>query len=194
MKKIVIDIDDTVANTSEFLMDYAIEFDKEKVNGEGIVNSSMNLPRCFNWSSEHTKLFLDTIFDKYVDDVLPVDGAVEVINSLRKAGYKILFVSSRNENQMKEPYKRTLAWLKKNKIEFDKLIVEAKYKGPVIEAENADTFIDDSVGQTTYVADNYDIDVILFSSTNTHYNNITVINNWDEIYNHIMNRESLYKR
>ena len=175
-------------------MEYAIEFDKEKVNGEGIVNNSMNLPRCFNWSSEHTKLFLDTIFDKYVDDVLPVDGAVEVINSLRKAGYKILFVSSRNENQMKEPYERTLAWLKKNKIEFDKLIVEAKYKGPVIEAENADTFIDDSVGQTTYVADNYDIDVILFSSTNTHYNNITVINNWDEIYNHIMNRESLYKR
>ncbi len=94
-------------------MDYAIEFDKEKVKGEGKVNESMNLLKCFNWSNEDTKLFLDTIFDKYVDDILPVDGAVEVINSLRKAGYKILFVSSRNENQRKEPYERTLSWLKK---------------------------------------------------------------------------------
>ena len=75
--------------------------------------------------------------------------------------------------------------LKKNKFHFDKLIVGVKYKGPVIEEEGANIFIDDSVGQTTFVADNYDVNVILFSKQNNHYNNIKVIGSWNEIYNYI---------
>ena len=185
MKVITIDIDDTVASTSEYLMEYAQRFDNEH-NGKGIVNPTMNLPRCFDWTSDDTKLFLDTVFDKYVDEVPPVLNAVECINALKSAGHKIIFVSSRNENQMKNPYERTLAWLKKNNFQFDKLIVKAKYKGPVIEEEGADVFIDDSVGQTTFVANNYDIDVILFSNSSESYNNIIVINAWNEILNHVL--------
>lgn len=194
MKKIIIDIDDTVADTSNYLMDYAINFDKEYVKGEGIVDESMNLPRCFNWSSEETKLFLDKIFDKYVDEITLVPKSVEVIDKLKDLGYEIVFVSSRNDNQMKDPYERSYAWLKKNNISFDKLIVKARYKGPVIEEENACIFIDDSVGQTTFVADNYDIDVILFSKRNVSYNNITVIGSWDEIFNYIVSREKSIKK
>ena len=113
MKKIIIDIDDTVADTSNYLMDYAIKFDKEFVNGEGIVDETMNLPRCFNWSSEDTKLFLDKVFDKYVDEISPIIKSAEVIDELKKLGYIIVFVSSRNENQMKNPYERSYSWLKK---------------------------------------------------------------------------------
>ena len=184
IKTIAIDIDDTVCDTSNYLMKYAIEFDREH-NGKGIVNPNINLPRCFNWSAEQTKEFLDTIFDKYVDEVPPVLNAVECINSLKAAGHKIIFVSSRSDNQMKNPYERTLAWLKKNNFQFDKLIVKAKYKGPVIEEEGANVFIDDSVGQTTYVSDYYDINVILFSNTKEIYNNIVVINTWNKILEHI---------
>ena len=182
--KIVIDIDDTVADTSNYLMQYAQEFDKT-LRGEGIVNPNMNMPRCFNWTEEETQKFLDTIFDKYVDDVPPVLNAVECINSLKRAGHTIVFASSRNDKQMREPYERTLAWLKKNNFQFDKLIVKAKHKGPVIEEEGAQVFIDDSVGQTTYVSDYYDINVILFSNTKEAYSNIAVINTWNKVLEHI---------
>lgn len=182
--KIVIDIDDTVADTSNYLMQYAQEFDKT-LRGEGIVNPNMNMPRCFNWTEEETQKFLDTIFDKYVDDVPPVLNAVECINSLKREGHTIVFASSRNDKQMREPYERTLAWLNKNNFQFDKLIVKAKHKGPVIEEEGAQVFIDDSVGQTTYVSDYYDINVILFSNTKETYSNITVINTWNKVLEHI---------
>ena len=82
MEKILVDIDDTVADTSNYLMDYAINFDKEHVNGEGIVDETMNLPRCFNWSSEDTKLFLDTVFDIHVEEIPVVPGSVEAIEKL----------------------------------------------------------------------------------------------------------------
>ena len=194
MEKILVDIDDTVADTSKYLMDYAINFDKEHVNGEGIVDETMNLPRCFNWSGEDTKLFLDTVFDIHVEEIPVVPGSVEAIEKLKSLGYEIIFVSSRNEKQMKRPYERTYAWLKKSNIYFDKLLVEIKYKGPIVEEENATFFIDDSVGQTTFVADNYDTDVILFSKRNIDHNNINVIGSWNEIFNYIMNKKRLNKQ
>ena len=188
-EKIAIDIDDTVADTTNFLMNYAIEFDKKYVNGEGVVDNSKDITRCFNWSGENTKLFFDIIFDKYVDDIIPIKKSVDVINDLESAGYKIIFVSSRNESQMRNPYERTLDWLTKNNFQFDKLIVKVRYKGPILAEEGADFFIDDSIGQTSFVSDNYNINVILFSKKNIQYNNINVINDWNEIYNYIINKE-----
>ena len=185
MKKIAIDIDDTVADTTTSLMKYAIEFDKQYARGEGVVDSTKDITRCFNWTSEENKLFLEKVLDKHADEIVPVSNAVQVLNKLKEEGYEIIFISSRNDNQMRNPYERTLAWLNKNKFQFDKLIVKARYKGPVIEEERANVFIDDSVGQTTFVADNYNVDVILFTKNKFQYNNITVINNWNDIYNHI---------
>ena len=52
MSRIAIDIDDTVSNTTEYLLKYAIDFDKEHVNGEGVVDPTKNLPRCFNWTDQ----------------------------------------------------------------------------------------------------------------------------------------------
>ena len=188
-KKIAIDIDDTVADSTNFLMNYAIEFDKKYFNGEGVVDASKDITRCFNWSSDDTKLFFDTIFDKYVDNIIPIKNSVEVINDLKSAGYEIIFVSSRNESQMRNPYERSLNWLIKNNFQFDKLIVKARYKGPILAEERANFFIDDSIGQTSFVADNYDINVILFSKKNIQHDNINVIYDWNEISNYIKNKD-----
>ena len=182
MKTIIIDIDDTVADSTNYLMKYAIEFDKYYARGEGIIDSSKDLTRCFNWPKDILKLFLEKVFDKYLDEIPSIKDSVDIINKLKQAGHKIIFVSSRNEEQMKEPYKRTLNWLKQNNFQFDKLIVKERYKGPVKEKEKADIFIDDSIGQTTYVSDNYKVEVILFSKIKENYNNIKIIDNWNEIY------------
>ena len=185
MKKIAIDIDDTVADTTNSLMKYAIKFDKQYARGEGVVDSTKDITRCFNWTSEENKLFFEKVFDKHADEITPVPNTVQILNKLKEEGYEIIFISSRNDNQMQNPYERTLAWLKKNNFVFDKLIVKARYKGPVIEEEQANIFIDDSIGQTTFVADNYDVDVILFTKNDLQYDNITVINNWNDVYNYI---------
>ena len=119
MKKIAIDIDDTVADTTTSLMKYAIEFDKQYARGEGVVDSTKDITRCFNWTSEENKLFLEKVLDKHADEIAPVSNAVQVLNKLKEDGYEIIFISSRNDNQMRNPYERTLAWLNKNKFQFN---------------------------------------------------------------------------
>ncbi len=185
MSRIAIDIDDTVSNTTEYLLKYAIEFDKEYVNGEGVVDPTKNLPRCFNWTDKDEELFVEKAYDKYVDDFSPIPGAVEVINKLKKDGNEIIFVTSRNSIHMRRPYERSLKWLNRRGIMFDKLIDSVKHKGPVLEEEDIDIFIDDSIGQTTFVADNYDIDVILFNKTQVAHKGIKVVKDWKEIFEYI---------
>lgn len=186
MSRIAIDIDDTVSNTSEYLMKYAIEFDNEHVRGEGIIDSTKNLPRCFNWTKEEEASFVEMYYDKYVEDFIPLPKSVESINELKNAGHEIIFVTSRNDIHMRNPYEKSYNWLKKHGFDFDKLIVSVAHKGPVLEEEKIDIFIDDSIGQTTFVADNYkNIDVILITQTNFEYNNIKVVNNWGDIINYI---------
>ena len=185
MSRIAIDIDDTVSNTTEYLLKYAIDFDKEHVNGEGVVDSTKNLPRCFNWTDQDEELFVEIAYDKYVDDFSPIPGAVDVINKLKKDGNEIVFVTSRNSIHMRKPYERSFDWLSKHGIMFDKLIDSVKHKGPVLEEEKIDIFIDDSIGQTTFVADNYDIDVILFNRTKIVHKGIKVVDSWNDIYEYI---------
>ncbi|MBQ9834518.1 MAG: hypothetical protein IJO33_04935 [Bacilli bacterium] len=47
-----IDIDDTLAQTTNYLMPLAIKFDKNVLHKNGIVDCTKDLPRCFDWNSE----------------------------------------------------------------------------------------------------------------------------------------------
>ena len=64
-----------------------------------------------------------------------------------------------------------------------------RYKGPVVEENKIDLFIDDSIGQCTFIADNNKIPVIMFgkSSNNIEYKGLVRLNSWLEIYNYIKN-------
>ena len=91
--------------------------------------------------------------------------------------------------QLSNPYDITQNWLSINGIEFDKLIVNAKYKGPFVEEEKIDLLIDDSVGQCTFIADNNKIPVILYAKNTNQikHQRITRLDNWEQIYNYILN-------
>lgn len=187
--KIGIDIDDTLAQTTNYLMPLAIRFDKDVLHKNGIIDSTKDLPRCFDWNNDELCLFFETVFENEVLNIPPMDKAKKVIKKLREDGNHIVIISSRNTIQLSNPYDITQKWLSINEIEFDKLVVNAKYKGPVVEEEKVDLLIDDSVGQCTFIADNNKIPVILYAKNTNQigYQGITRLDNWEQIYNYILN-------
>ena len=191
--RIGIDIDDTIADTTNSVIEYAIKFDKEFASGKGIVDSSKDIPNCFDWNEDETKLFFDKVFNNIVLDIPPKQNVKRALKKIREAGNKIIIITSRSHNHMIEPYEKTKKWLEINSIPFDKLIVGIKYKGPIVENEKIDIFIDDSVGQCTYIVDNYDkVDVIILNKGTNKTNNNKIIRaeNWNEIEEFILNYES----
>ena len=187
--KIGIDIDDTLAQTTNYLMPLAIKFDKNVLHKNGIVDCTKDLPRCFDWNSEELCLFFTMVFEKEVLNIPPMDKAKKVIKKLREDGNRIIIISSRNNIQLSNPYDITKKWLSINDIEFDKLIVNAKYKGSVVEEEKIDLLIDDSVGQCTFIADNNKIPVVLYAKNTNQikHQGITRLDNWEQIFNYILN-------
>ena len=187
--KIGIDIDDTLAQTSNYLMPFAIKFDKDVLHKNGVVDSTKDLPRCFDWTNDELSLFFKTVFEKEVLNIPPMEDARNIISKLKDEGHSIVIISSRNNNQLSLPYELTKKWLNVHGIEVDKLIVNAKYKGPIVEQENIDLLIDDSIGQCTFVADNNKISVILFAkmTNKIDYSGIVRLENWDQIYKYIAN-------
>lgn len=185
--RIAIDIDDTIADTTGYLMPITLKYDKTKLSGKGIVDSTKDMPRCFDWTDEELKKFFKEVFSKQVPYFPLMNGAKDILKKLKCDEHEIFIVSSRNERQMKTPFETTEKWLKDNDIVYDELLVNIRYKGPIIEDKKIDLFIDDSVGQCTYIADNNKIPVIMFGkpSNNINYNGIIRLNSWNEIYDYI---------
>ena len=59
-----IDIDDTVAKTNSSLLEVAIRFDKEQLEGKGFKNKdAYSLKELFYWTDQDVSKFMETIRD-----------------------------------------------------------------------------------------------------------------------------------
>ena len=83
--------------------------------------------------------------EEIVNKAEPRENAINVIRNLRKEGHKIYIITARDNEFHDDPYILSKTWLDKNKIEYDKLIVNARKKAQVCKQENIDLFIDDQL-------------------------------------------------
>ena len=172
--KIAIDIDDTIAETTNYLMPLALKFNKEVLNKDNNIDNFFTFPKCFKWTEEELKKFCNEVFEKEVMNIPIIEDSNKYINLLKDSN-EIIIASSRNETQLSKPYEFTKNWLEKNNFKFNKLYVGIKYKDEIIKKENIDVFIDNSIGQCTYIKDHNNINVILFDKKKT----------WKEVYEYI---------
>lgn len=64
MRKIAIDIDNTICNTSEFFGELAVKYDREILHKNNIINFDKVVPRRDDWSKEELSYFINNIFNK----------------------------------------------------------------------------------------------------------------------------------
>ena len=131
-------------------------------------------------------------YDNPLEDIknnaLPRENVKEVIDKLKEDGHEIYIVTARDSEFHDDPYKLSKDWLDKNNIYYDRLIVNAREKASVCKNENIDLFIDDQLNNCLSVA-NVGIKTIMITDRIYNYNEITQLQNWNEIYNYINEME-----
>lgn len=190
-----IDIDNTLTEIQEELNEaaykYATKLEKQidsSIISEDINNNGSFYIEKFKFTYEELKYFLKDIMEEIVNRAQPREGTVEAIQKLKKEGHKIYIVTARDNEFHDDPYLLSKNWLDKNKIQYDKLIVNARKKAPVCKQENIDLFIDDQLNNCVEIAKE-GIQTIRLSDDNKIYKNIKTLQNWNEIYKYIKNME-----
>ena len=194
--RIGIDIDNTLNKVQDKLnkaaFDYAISLGKKIDNYdnplEDIKNNGDTYKKKFQFSYEELKYFLKEIQEDITNNALPRENVKEVIDKLKEDRHEIYIVTARDSEFHDDPYKLSKDWLDKNNIYYDRLIVNAREKASVCKNENIDLFIDDQLNNCLGVA-NVGINTIMITDIIYNYNEITQLQNWNEIYNYINEME-----
>ncbi len=184
-----IDINNTITEVQEELnfaaYQYAIKLGKNIKNAENpfeeITKNGDTYKKKFQFSYDELKYFLKNIQEEITNKAKPRDNAIETIKKLRKEGHKIIIITARDSEFHDDPYLLSKNWLDENKIEYDKLIVNAREKGIVCKNENIDLFIDDQLNNCIDV-EKEGIQTIRISTNNKECTNITSLKDWKEIY------------
>lgn len=178
--KIGIDIDDTMADTFEYLMPYIAEFFDVDIKYLKDNNISYS-----NFPEEMKKRELE-FAKKYYDKVIPntpfKPKVAEYIDKIKTLGHEIIVITARDKTLYTDEYNTTIEELKRNNIHYDKLICDFD-KAKVCKREKIDLFIDDSIVNCTKVS-RQGIETILFNSKSNieDNNNFCRVNEWKEIY------------
>ncbi len=194
--KIGIDIDNTLTEVQEELnkaaFEYAISLGKKIDNYdnpiEDIKNDGDTYRKKFQFTYEELKYFLKDIQENITNSANPRENAKEAIDKLKEKGHEIYIITARDSEFHDDPYKLSKDWLDKNKIYYDKLIVNAREKSSVCKNEKIDLFIDDQLNNCLSVQ-NAGIQTIMITNEIYNYDEIKQLKNWNEIYNYINEME-----
>ena len=189
--RIGIDIDDTLTDINEELENAALEYATRL--GKNHVKDTTNLVDKndgniyqvrYGFTYDELKYFLKDIQESITNKAIPQENAKETISKLRKAGNEIYIVTARDFEFHNNPYSLSKKWLDKNKIEYDKLIVNARDKAQICKEEKIDIFIDD---KTSNCIDVSKIGVVSIRIANDSIKNdkFITLKDWNSIYRYI---------
>lgn len=144
-----IDIDDTIAKTSEETDIWAKEYTEKILKREFKLNKKEILDPMwarylYNWTEEEDKKFWDLYYEKIMENVKPKENAIDVINRLSKNN-KIFIITARWDKDNGKILHITKQWLKQNNINYNQLFLGYLDKRNIIKENDIELFIDDSI-------------------------------------------------
>lgn len=194
--KIGIDIDNTIVETTKYVVEYA-DFYAKTLNKSGIngnldlIKEPNYLENIYNFSKKEVDYFLDT-YDKDIYKCCTIKKYVSlIINKLKEENNIIYFITARRSlDPNSENAKITEETLRNNNIPFDKIIYNAISKLQYCKDNEIDLFIDDNYDVCKELKNN-GITIYLMNSNinkNVVDNDMIRVNSWEEIYNKIHNK------
>lgn len=183
-----IDIDDTITNTYECLIEavakhYEIDSNEllnRNLGYDAFYDNEEEFP-CFTSFAENNFCFLAPNYPLKKD-------ALKYLNKLHDEGNEIVFITARHFGEYDNPYDMTYNYLIKNDVPFDNLIVGTLDKGRICMEENIDLFIDDSVNNCTKVKQT-GVNTLLFDARYNKNSDLRRVYDWQEVYDLIHNHK-----
>lgn len=186
-----IDIDDTITETSEFLIPYVASYfslEIEYLKKNNIFYN--NLPK--EYRNKQTE-FGKATFEKVLLGVTLKQDAKEIISKLKSEGNRIIIITARDGSIYNNPFEFTLKQLEKLGIKYDKLVCSFDKKQICME-EKIDVFIDDLVDNLKKVESVVKKVLLYNSKINMRQDNCyTRVDSWQEIYKYISNYKNNIK-
>ena len=189
--KIGIDIDDTMADTFDYLIPYIAEFFKADINY--LKNNNISYCSLPEDMKKRESEFAKRYYDKVIPDTPFKPKVAEYIDKIKELGNEIIVITARDKTLYTDEYKTTIKELNNNNIHYDKLICNFD-KATVCKDEKIDLFIDDSIANCNKVK-KLGIETILFSSKCNikEVSDLSRVNNWKEIYEKIRGKNVFNK-
>lgn len=152
-----IDIDDTIADTCEVLLNYAQEYTinvlkKEPILKEGSCNTHYYVQYLHGWENGEDIDFLNEYYERVLIETKPKTLSIKYLQKLHDEGHKIVLITARWETDKFDVRKTTEEWVKSHNVPCDKLIINAENKLIACKNENVDLFIDDSFSNCQMVS------------------------------------------
>lgn len=190
-----IDIDNTLTDIEKEMFEaankYTIEITpdfkfKEIQKYDGFTDMAKFYSEIFGWNDENIDYFFRNLRLKVVDNAKPRKNAKEVVKKLKQKGHNIYIVTARTNIYDDTPYERAKRWLDNNEIIYNKLIINAQDKAKICKELKIDLFIDDQLNNCFNLANN-GIHTIRLTNSKQVYNDFVNIDNWEDIYEYIIN-------
>lgn len=165
--KIGIDIDGVLTDVERATLDYGTKFCHEHNLPQNIKIGGQEAEEVFGWTLEQSEKFWNQYIIEYFTNYPPRAFASEVINQLKKEGNEIYIITARNKwgvpkEHVGKVQEHTKEWLKKNQIDYDKILFTKGSKLPYCKENGIDIMIEDS--PTNIVELEKEIPVICFHS------------------------------
>ena len=187
-----IDIDDTISNTFETFLPYMKKFVECDLNRKLDLNLKSKIDyydiiKKYNLSTQEAQKFWEDYYVSILENVVPKESSVEIINKIKENGNKVILITARIDDGGVDARTITEKWLEANNIKYDKLIINSQNKLEIAKKEKIDIFLDDSIRNCEMVSSG-NIKTYMFLSANNEYyenENILKIKTWDEFYENI---------
>lgn len=167
--KIGIDIDDTITNTTEKIMEYVTNSGMDIDLGEDFCNYTYE-------QLDNYKKLIEKYIEPIFSSVSLKDDCVSVINKMKNDGNLIYIITARSNRYSNNVYDLTVEYLSKNGIIYDKLLFGYENKKDICIVEKIDYMIDDNISVYDSLVDTH-TKPILFGKNNGKRKNVDSWNN-----------------
>ena len=168
--RIGIDFDNTLVNTKELSKKYL-----------DLYMPGNNLESYHDLPVEESVKFFDKYHIEITKNLEVFEGVKEAFDYFKKNNIETVLVTARGGNGATSIIEPTKEFLKKNNLNFDKLIFSTDVKGDACANENLDLFIDDLETVLEDVNDK-GVNVLLFGDKSTKFDYAL---NWAEVINYL---------
>lgn len=154
------DIDDTITDTYAVMFGYAQKYTIEELNKISEIDYNQSISNhnyiqiMHNWNKKEEENFFTQYYKKILKETKPFPFAVETINKLKQEGNRIVLITARWDFADVDAKILTERWLEEQKINYDKLVVDANTKLGAAKENKLDVFIDDSFENCREIAYN----------------------------------------
>lgn len=190
--RVGLDIDNVISNFDKKILEEFYKEDKNKRN-KGIINPNGEwIKYMFDWTTDEVETFFNNNMETFAKEMELNENAKYYMDKLLEDGHSLYLISHRAYPHYKEPYKTTVEWLKKNDINYTKLVITESTNKSKECIENKIDIMFDDVKKNCHELKASGINCYLME---TKYNNkdlkgLKSVKNWKELYEVIKNEQN----